>query len=227
MNIDDVKVILCDIDDTVTTFNDGYDSHDYIADIFTVFAAALAEKEDVSLTEAQKRIRTYADDLIWWDYPDFIADFDLPGTLVWNNIRQIHQEHISVFDDAVEMIEGLYEKEKNMCVISNNPVTGCLLKLEIAGLADLSGSKYFSRIFGTNVTRGMKGQQPMWKRVVASLGVSPSEILTIGDSVNEDFKTARLAGIKHTVIIDRTSKIEIEDKNGYLAVNNLKNLSRI
>lgn len=221
MNIDDVKVILCDIDDTITTFDNGYNSNDYVAEIFTVFATALAEKEDISLGDAQTKIRAYADDLIWWDYPDFICDFGLPSVPAWKEIRKIHLEHMSFFDDAVVMIKALHKAGKEMCIISNNPLTGCLLKLEIAGLANLNGSKYFPRIFGTNILRGMKSQIPLWNRAIASLGVCPSEIITIGDSVKEDFVNPQTAGIGNTIIIDRSSDVAKEECNGYLKVNSL------
>ena len=224
MKLDDVKVIFVDIDDTITAFESNYNAQDYKDEIFSLFAFSLAEKSGTEASEAKREIYKYADDIIWWDYQDFIADFDLPAMPVWDAIRQIHQKRLSVYNDAVEMVKKMHHLGKNMCIISNNPITGCLLKLEIAGLADLRGSKFFPRIFGTNVTRGLKSQPQVWKRAISSLGVLPSEILTIGDSEKEDFKIPQSVGIEHTVIINRRSKIKKEKNGKYLRVNSLKNI---
>jgi FMN phosphatase YigB (HAD superfamily) len=226
MKIDDNKIILCDIDDTITSFKGDYNAEDYVNEIFSLFASALAEKNHISFAEARQQVDDYAAKLIWWDYPDFIAEFELPHEPVWQALRQIHQQRLIVFDDAVAMIKAFYKRGKTMCIISNNPVTGCLLKLEVAGLAEMHGSKYFTRIFGTNVTKGIKNKLTTWQRTIATLGVSPAEMITIGDSFKEDFEIPHTAGVEQTVIIDRASAKATEVYEGYIRVNNLMEITQ-
>ncbi len=221
MNIDNNSIILCDIDDTITRFKGDYNAGDYVNEIFTMFAAFLAEKKSISPAAARQQIDDYAHEIIWWDYPDFISKFGLPSRPVWQALRQIHRQRLLVFDDAVAMIKAFYKTGKTMHIISNNPVTGCLMKLETAGLADINGSKYFTKIFGTNFTRGMKSQPATWQRTIATLGQPPAKMITIGDNFNEDFKIPHTVGVEQTVIIDRRSPKATEIHKGYIQVNNL------
>ena len=222
MDLLKVNTILCDIDATVTDVYAEHSHDDFRNKVFDIYARGIACRRKISLDEANCVLNDFANNLmVWWDYPDFITYFDLDPIAVWQEMRQVHQDMLYVYEDAVEMVKHLHSLEKNLYIVSNNPVTGCLLKLEVAGLADLSGTQYFKRIFGTNVTRGMKSQVPMWKRIVANLGVEPSEIVIVGDSIKEDFETPHSAGIGNTIIVDRKSNNNTEYHDGYVVVNSL------
>ena len=220
------NTILCDIDATVT---DVYPEHSHAIfrdSIFNIFSRHIARRRKIGLDEAHCVLNDFADNLmVWWDYPDFITNFDLDPIAVWKEMRQVHQDMLYVYEDAVEMVKHLHSLGKNLYIVSNNPVTGCFLKLEAAGLANLSRTPYFKRIFGTNVTHGMKSQVQMWKRIVANLGVDPSEIVIIGDSLKEDFEVPHSAGIGNTIIVDRKSKHAVENRSGYIAVNSLSHVN--
>ncbi len=222
MKIQNVKIILCDIDSTVTEAMQENKSIDFRNAVFEMFSTHIAAKRKISPEEARFALEDMANNvLVWWDYPDLISCFGLDSNLIWMEMRRIHKDILHVYPDAVEMIKHLKSIDKNLYIISNNPVTGCLLKLEAAGLASLRGSDYFSRIFGTNVTHGMKSQVPMWRRVIASLGENPENILTIGDHVKEDFEIPGKVGIGHSIIVDRTAKEQVSEKDGYICVNSL------
>lgn len=222
MKIQDVKIILCDIDSTVTEAMKENKIIDFRNSVFEMFSVHIAEKRRVSTEEARFALEDMANNvLVWWDYPDLISSFGLDPVLIWKEMRRLHKDILRIYPDAVEMVKYLKSINRNLYIISNNPVTGCLLKLEAAGLANLLGSDYFSRIFGTNVTRGMKSQVPMWRRVIANLGENPENILTIGDHVKEDFEIPNRAGIGYSIIVDRKAKEPVLEKNGYICVNSL------
>ena len=228
MQIQNVKIILCDIDSTVTEAMRENKIIDFRNAVFEMFSTHIAANRKISPEEARYVLEDMANNvLVWWDYPDLISSFGLEPVLIWKEMRRIHKDILHIYPDAVEMIKHLKSINRNLYIISNNPVTGCLLKLEAAGLADLLGSDYFSRIFGTNITHGMKSQVPMWKRVIANLGENPENILTIGDHVKEDFEIPNKAGIKHSIIVDRTAKEPVSEKNGYICVNSLSNVKGI
>ena len=228
MDLINVNTILCDIDATVTDVYPEH-THDSFRDrVFNIFAKKISSQREICIDEARSLLEDFANNLmVWWDYPDFITYFELDAISIWEEMRQVHKDMLFVYEDAVEMIKHLHSLKKNLYIVSNNPVTGCLLKLEVAGLADLSGSKYFNRIFGTNITHGMKSQVPMWKRVVANLGVAPSDIIIVGDSLKEDFEVPHSAGIGKTIIVDRNAEKLVEERNDYIAVNSLNQISGI
>ena len=222
MKIQDAKIILCDIDSTVTEAMRENKIIDFRNAVFEMFSTHIAANRKISVEEARFALEDMANNvLVWWDYPDLISSFGLDPVLIWKEMRRIHKDILHIYSDAVEMVKYLKSAGKDLYIMSNNPVTGCLLKLEAAGLASLRGSDYFKRIFGTNITHGMKSQVPMWKRVIANLGEDPEYILTIGDHVKEDFEIPNKAGIRHSIIVDRTSKEPVTEKCGYICVNSL------
>ena len=222
MKIQDAKIILCDIDSTVTEAMRENKIIDFRNAVFEMFSTHIAANRKISVEEARFALEDMANNvLVWWDYPDLISSFGLDPVLIWKEMRRIHKDILHIYPDAVEMVKYLKLAGKDLYIISNNPVTGCLLKLEAAGLASLRGSDYFKRIFGTNITHGMKSQVPMWRRVIANLGEDPEYILTIGDHVKEDFEIPNKAGIRHSIIVDRTAKEPVTEKCGYICVNSL------
>ena len=161
--------------------------------------------------EAKRKIEEYADKIIWWDYPDFIAEFNLPLEKTWERIYEWHDEYKIVYRDTVELIKELYKKGNDLFIVSNNPIVGCLLNLKVAGLGDITGSKYFKRILGANILRGQKHQVGLWKRAIAQVGVEPQKIINIGDNISEDGEVPLGAGIKKCFIIRRNESERKKD----------------
>ena len=228
MKIIKAQIIICDIDATVTDVYAEHSHADFRDKVFDIFARGIACRRKISLNEANCVLNDFANNLmVWWDYPDFISYFDLDPIAVWQEMRQVHKDMLYVYEDAVEMVKRLHSMNKYLYIVSNNPVTGCLLKLETAGLAELNGTTFFRRIFGTNVTRGMKSQVPMWKRIIANFDIAPEQIVTIGDHLLEDFKIPQKAGIGYSFIIDRRSKVPINQQDSQTTVNSFEHLQNI
>ncbi|HOM26658.1 MAG TPA: HAD family hydrolase [bacterium] len=176
--------------------------------------------------EAKRAIEKYADKIIWWDYPDFIAEFNLPIEKTWERIYQWHYEYKIVYWDTVELIKELHKKGKNLFIVSNNPIVGCLLNLKVAGLGDITGSKYFERILGANILRGQKHQIDLWKKAVAQIGVEGHKIVNIGDNTKEDGDIPLNVGLKKCFIIRRDEE-EKEENNKIIVKNPLSILKYI
>ncbi len=225
------EIIICDIDATITDVNrvDGNTNDSFRDEIFAAISGMIALKKGTSSVFARGLLEEYANNLvIWWDYNDFIADFDLDSVEFWRQLREIHQRTLLPCEDAVNMVKNLYGKGKRMCIVSNNPITGCLLKLERAGLGTLEGSPYFERIFGTNITRGMKKQLPMWKRIIASFDIPASKMIMVGDNPEEDFKYPAMAGIHNSIIVRRdAAEAVLKTAEGYIQVNSLNEVKNL
>lgn len=214
--------ILFDIDDTITGYLDHQD--DYVAHLRSYLSDKIAKIRDISVGESSELLENYMGCRnVWWDYPDLMVDFGLDLLSTWDDLRQLNREHFHRHEDAIELVKELSSSGANLYIISNNPVTGCLMKLEIAGLGDLSGTPHFRRIFGTNVIRGMKSQVTTWRRVVANLAVEPDRVFTIGDHIDQDCRIPAMAGIGQTIIINRLINESSIEMDGYICVNNLTN----
>lgn len=193
--------------------------------IFGVIRDVMVE-EGWSFEEAKKSIEEYADRIIWWDYPDILAEFNLPVEKTWERIYQWHYEYKIVCWDTVELIKELYKRGKNLFIVSNNPIVGCLLNLKVAGLGDITGSKYFKRILGANILRGQKHQIELWKKAVAQIGIEAKKIVNIGDNIKEDGEIPLKIGLKMCFIIRRDHE-ESKENNIIIVKNPLSVLKYI
>lgn len=194
--------------------------------IFGVIRDVMVE-EGWSSEEAKKSIEEYADRIVWWDYPDILAEFNLPVEKTWERIYQWHYEYKIVYWDTVELIKELYKRGKNLFIVSNNPIVGCLLNLKVAGLGDITGSKYFKRILGANILRGQKYQIELWKKAVAQIGIEAKKIVNIGDNIKEDGEIPLKIGLKMCFIIRRDTEENKENNNIVIIKNPLSILKYI
>ena len=86
-----------------------------------------------------------------------------------------------------------------MFVTSNNPSSGILLKLTIAGLAEIWGSKYFLQYLNPPALHHMKEEPAFWRQALAHTGLDPRRITVIGDSWSDDVLAPRAAGITSSI----------------------------
>lgn len=164
----------------------------------------------------------HANDIIFWDYQDFISEFDLPIKPTWDQIIKWHDDHLIVYTDAVDMIKELYSMKLPLYIISNNPILGCLLKLQRAGLGTLEGSPWFQDILGSNKLNGQKGSVGFWRRAFTHTGLAPEEVVIIGDNLKDDCQVPRQVGVCNFFLVDRKKSESIKYKDGIYFVNSLK-----
>ncbi len=195
-----------DIDGTLTNYRSGSISPDKMLHgnfLFPVIREMMLEcgwekqKAEDAILELVTRIQ-------FWDYTDFIAEFELPVVKTFEQMRQWHFDNLTIYPETVELVKQLVCDGKQLFVMSNNPYVGCMFKLQVAGLADDDfSSPYFRRVFGTVALRGCKSVPEVWKRAISQIPADVSEIGVIGDNPREDGEIPRSLGIKDTVIIPR------------------------
>lgn len=197
--------VLFDIDGTLTDDLDApqIDGRFLLGNaLFEVFRTALVE-QGFTPARAAQALQEHVDHNVFWDYADFIVAFDLPPRETWDRLRAWHRAHIRVFEDGVALVRELASRGLPLHIISNNPLTGCLLKLEVAGLGSLAGSPWFERVFCSNVHRGQKGQSNYWRRALVSAGLDPETTIVVGNDVHEDGDVPASVGFAAQFIIDR------------------------
>ena len=201
------KYYLVDIDGTITDYRPGALAPEKLVGgnfLFPIFRDLMVERGWDKL-EAEARIIQLTRDVVYWDYTDFMVEFDLPVAETYQRLRAWHRENLFVYERTVELLRHLHQGGRKLFVMSNNPYVGCLLKLEAAGLADTFSAPCFTRVFGTNLLRGCKNDPEVWKRALAQIPAPRDEIGTIGDNPLDDGELPRSLGVGETVIIPRDS----------------------
>lgn len=202
---DKIKACLVDIDGTLTDdFQGPQINHDYILDnaLFEVLADVMRD-EGWERERAARALTEQAELTTFWDYPDFIHNFNLPENHTMQRLSAWHTENIKVYEDGVEMVQALHASGMDLYIFSNNPFFGSLLKLQRAGLSTLEGSAYFKGFVSSNVHKGQKGSKVFWKRGVADIGLAPSALAMIGDHPIEDGTRAKEAGLNTIFRVNR------------------------
>ena len=202
-DIPDAPYYVFDIDGTLTRYVD-FDPSAFLHGnfLFPIVRDLMVER-GADPDEAAAAILRETEANVYWDYCDLVSAFGLPAPEAYRRFRAWHAAHIAPWEDAVALARELRGAGKRLFVVSNNPVTGCLLKLQAAGLADDTGSDVFARILGTNVLRGCKGAPGVWRRALDRLGVDPALVCTVGDNPVEDRDLPLACGAGACYLFDR------------------------
>jgi FMN phosphatase YigB (HAD superfamily) len=208
MSMPPVSACLVDIDGTITDDRD----QSQIGPGHVLHNAVFDALRDVMVDHgwgadgAERDIAALADKVRFWDYPAYIQTFHLPPASTWERIRAWHERELIVYQDAVTMIKQLHRAGVRLFIVSNNPRTGCLLKLQRAGLGDLDGSTWFEEILGSNILHGQKGAVDHWRRALAHTRLDPETVAVVGDNDTEDHEIPARAGFRRFFIVDRRQK---------------------
>jgi len=218
-----IAACLIDIDATITTnrtapqMDPGYIMNNAIFDVIAQFMYEQGWEYNAvaDAFAGHEKSNTY------WDYPDFLKALDLPEEEVWNRIVRWHNEHIVSYKDAVSMVKRLHVAGIPLFIVSNNPLSGCLLKLQSAGLAGPNDSPYFREILGTNVCMGGKWSLEFWQRCMDRTGYEPGQLAVIGDNPREDCTLPRSLGVETVFLVDRKRERRFEKTPEAFMVNTL------
>ena len=204
-DLPDVPYYIFDIDGTLTRYVDVDPAAFLYGNFLFPIVRDLMVERGADPGEAAAAILRETEANVFWDYADLVTAFGLSAPEAYRRFRAWHAAHIVPHQDAVALARELKRVGKRLFVVSNNPVTGCLLKLQAAGLADDTGSDVFSRILGTNVLHGCKGAPGVWRRALDRLAVDPALVCTVGDNPVEDDELPRRCGVGASFLFNRDS----------------------
>lgn len=199
--------IVVDIDETLTGDQPGVAQlnprHLNGNVLFDILRDCLVES-GIPPETAGTRLMDHVRQHTFWDYSDLIEALALPPGTAWARLADWHDRNLRVYEDGVQMVRRLHDAGFAQSICSNNPRSGCLLKLRRAGLADLSHSPYFEHLFCSNVLMGQKSAPHWWPLLQATLAVPPERVLVVGDNPKDDMMMPRAAGFQHFVLVDRS-----------------------
>lgn len=214
MNIPRCSCFLVDIDGTLTKYRQDAMLNLLHGNFLFPIIRDLMVESGWKKEKAEEAVGEYSNTNIFWDYPDFIAEFKLSSEEAFRRFRQWHAENIQPCEDGITLVKKLYADGKKLFIMSNNPYSGCIFKLQTAGLADDDfQSPYFERIFGTNILRGCKFVPGVWERACACIPAAKTEICVVGDNPTEDQEIPASCGITHSILLKRNEIIRGIDQN--------------
>ena len=217
-----IRALLVDIDDTVIRFRPGVKTDS----LFGVLKAAAVSLGGLAPEEAAHRIGQVKEDIRWWHFSDFIVALNLNPKRFWEFALEYERVYLEPagpeLEEALNRIkqEGIF-----LYVTSNNPSSGILHKLAIAGLATIQGAPLFSQLLGATELRAMKWEPVYWKKVLAHIGLEAGEVAILGDNLRDDFEVPQSIGIPHTFLIDREEDRSSENSETVTYVRNFSQVA--
>lgn len=141
----------------------------------------------------------------------WLKQYNVPASE--DDIIRLMKEKISLYPDAIELLSTIDDKISNIIPQRVIAITeGCGKILE-KKLLETGLRKYFGRIYSTIDDFGEEKSEQIYGKILEIEGVTPSEVLHVGDSQDKDYKTPRNIGIRACYIDvyrrDRTPNFEV------------------
>jgi FMN phosphatase YigB (HAD superfamily) len=225
------EALFIDIDDTITRARDNGDGLPPkfcdVPMLYTMRQAAI-EQKGMDPTEAERVIMNVLESVQWWHWADFIIALGLDSYKFWEFAYQWDLQYLEPTSPELPVIfDKMHRRGYRMFVTSNNPSTGILHKLRVAGLAEIWGSPYFLQYFGPPTLRHMKWDTDFWNETIAQSGLDPHEVVVIGDNWHDDIITPTACGIKRRIHLDHNRTEAPEHVDGVWKVSSWADISEL
>ena len=217
-----IRALLVDIDDTVICFKPGIKTDSLLG----VLHAAAVSTGGLTSKEATMRIERVKKEIRWWHISDFIVALNLNPKKFWRYALKFERTYLE--PSGPELLDALKRLKQSgiwLYVTSNNPSSGILHKLTIAGLATIQGSPLFSQLLGATELQAMKWEPVYWKKVLAHTGLDASEVAVLGDSLRDDLEIPQSIGIPHTFLINRHEDLSAKNSDKVTYVMNFEQVA--
>ncbi len=199
-----VQGLLIDIDDTIVRIRPEHSAQYGTGSLMQVLERAGVDLGGLSPAETCRRLERVRTRVQWWHWSDFIVELGLKPRAFWEYAYKVERHYIEAMGpEILPALQRLHGAGIRLYIASNNPSSGILHKLRLAGLADVHGTLLFSQLLGGTELHAMKNQPIYWKKALAHIGMDPHEVAVIGDNPEDDYKVPRSIGIDCTFLVDR------------------------
>jgi len=172
--------------------------------MFDVMAEAAVRFAGLSEAEARRRIDHINTHVSWWHWSDFIVELELEPAQFWELAYERHRQLYRPSGPELGAALGeLQAAGYGLYITSNNPSSGILHKLRLAGLGTIQGCALFSQFLGATELHAMKWEPRYWRKALAHTGLSAHEVAVVGDNPRDDSEIPRSVGIPLCFLIDR------------------------
>jgi putative hydrolase of the HAD superfamily len=207
------RVLSLDLDGTITDIL--FVNSVWLEGIPRLYAA----KNGLAFEDAKNRVmseycKVGKEKLEWYDLSYWIAKLGLavsPG-----EVLKSFQHRIRVFPEVPGVLKEFKDRGFRLIVVTNAHREFVDLELEKTQIGH-----YFERVFSSTSDFGLiKKSISVYRKVCSACGISPEEMIHVGDDRCFDFDVPSRLGIT-SFYLDRTS-----ENSGDHVVNSLKHLSR-
>jgi FMN phosphatase YigB (HAD superfamily) len=217
-----IRALLVDIDDTVIRFRRGVKTDSLLG----VLQSAAVSLGGLVPEEAARRIGQVKEDVRWWHFSDFIVALNLNPKRFWEYAHEYELAYLEPAEPEMKVaLERIRQEGILLYVTSNNPSSGILHKLAIAGLATIQGAPLFSQLLGATELQAMKWEPVYWKKVLAHIGFVAQEVAVLGDNLRDDLEIPQSIGIPHTFLINRDEDRSVENSATVTHVQNFEQVA--
>lgn len=165
---------------------------------------SLVSKNHVSLEDAKRLVTSeYAkvgrERLEWYDLQYWIERFDLDVSR--EELLNSYQDKIKIYPEVVEVLESFSRSGLRLVVVSNARREFIDLELEKTHI-----QHFFEQVFSSTSDFGLvKTTVGPYREVCRICGISPGEVVHVGDDRRFDFDVPTSLGIR-SFYLDRTGK---------------------
>ncbi|WP_417358379.1 GMP/IMP nucleotidase [Gallaecimonas pentaromativorans] len=208
LNWSEIDTVLLDMDGTLLDLH--FDSHFWMERV----PVLLAEKDGISLAEAQARIDAeYAavfGTLNWYCYDYWTARLGLDIDLASRDIQHL----ISLRSDTLPFLKALRESGRRVVLLTNAHPKSLSLKVELTEL-----DKHLDLLISTHSYRASKESQRLWQGVYQDLKFDPQRTLFVDDS-QPILEAASQFGIRYLLGVENPdSKRPHKTFNGFASTS--------
>jgi putative hydrolase of the HAD superfamily len=150
---------------------------------------------DRTIARDEYRIRRFAD-VLQDSHPRFL---EISSELNHIYMRETNQK-TELFYDTIPLMKVLQAKDIEAVILTNGPSDGQRAKFKTLGL-----SRYIQRIYIGEEIGFSKPNREAFELVSQDLNAAASDVLMVGDSIENDIDGAEQAGIQ-AVLIDRANR---------------------
>ena len=203
-----IKHIIFDLDDTLCDYRKAKENaRPHITEVLKTFGIDIdgfwnrfnrvepllfRQFADRTIARDEYRIRRFAD-VLQDSHPRFLE--------ISSELNQIYMQETNqkteLFYDTIPLMKALWSKHIEAVILTNGPSDGQRAKFKTLGL-----SRYIQRIYIGEEIGFSKPSREAFEFVLRDLDAPASNVLMVGDSIENDIDGAEQAGIK-AVLIDR------------------------
>jgi FMN phosphatase YigB (HAD superfamily) len=227
MQIERIRGLLVDIDDTITRLKPAKPGEPPIrGSLFDVLKSAAVEMAGWTPEEAATVIARVEKEIPWWHWSDFIVALRLKPKDFWEYAYIKESRYLEATGpDLRPALERLDRAGILLYVTSNNPCSGILHKLRIAGLGDFHRCALFSRFLGPPELHASKPETSFWQKALAHIGLNGDEAAVVGDSLRDDYQVPHSVGIAGTFLINRAEDLSAQDTDSLIHVTSFTQIA--
>jgi FMN phosphatase YigB (HAD superfamily) len=214
----DVRALLIDIDNTIirarANASEGPNpfSSGCLREVVRVAGVGMG---GLTPEETERRMRKVQTEIRWWHWSDFIVELGLDPKGFWEFAYETEKRYLEATGPEIgAALKRLREAGFLLYVASNNPSSGILHKLRVAGLGHVHGCGLFSQLLGATELQAMKWEPKYWKKALAHIGLGTADVAVVGDELECDWLVPKSIGIRCAFQIDRTQDLSGEDGDG-------------